>query len=81
MNSTDVEIRIPAAIAALPLTIAEKVVLTHIDIFPGCTNARLAKLVGGTCRGVENLLRRLRSKGYIAQTGKGRARRHRLLFP
>jgi hypothetical protein len=81
MNSIDVEIRIPAAITALPLTIAEKIVLTHIDIFPGCTNARLAKLVGGTCRGVENLLRHLRNKGYITQSGKGRARRHRLLFP
>lgn len=80
MNSTDIEIRIPAAIAALPLTISEKIVLTHIANFPGCSNARLAELIGGTCRGVENLLHRLRRQGYIEQTGSGRARRHHLLF-
>lgn len=80
MNSTDIEIRIPAAIGALELSIAEKIVLAHIAIFPGCSNARLAKLIGGTCRGVENLLRRLRQNGLIEQSGKGRARRHRLLF-
>lgn len=81
MDSTSLEIKIPAAIAALPLAIGGKVVLAHIAKFPGCSNARLAKLIGGTCRGVENLLRRLRRQGYIEQTGKGRARRHRLLFP
>lgn len=81
MDSTSIEIRIPAAIGALPLAIGEKVVLAHIAKSPGCSNARLAKLIGGTCRGVENLLRRLRRQGYIEQTGKGRARRHRLLFP
>ncbi len=81
MDSTSIEIKIPAAIGALPLAIGEKVVLAHIVKFPGCSNARLAKLIGGTCRGVENLLRRLRRRGYIEQTGKGRARRHRLLFP
>jgi hypothetical protein len=80
MNSTSLEIKIPATIAGLPLTIAEKVVLAQIDKFPGCSNARLAKLIGGTCRGVENLLRRLRRQGYIQETGKGRARQHRLLF-
>ena len=80
MNATSLEIKIPAAIATLPLAIGEKVVLAHIDRFPGCSNARLAELIGGTCRGVENLLRRLRQRGYIEQSGKGRARRHRLLF-
>ncbi len=80
MNSTDVEIKIPAAIAALPLAINEKIVLTHISNFPGCSNARLAEVIGGTCRGVENLLNRLRRQGYIEQTGSGRARRHHLLF-
>jgi hypothetical protein len=80
MNSIDLEIRIPATIAALPLAISEKIVLTHISSFPGCSNARLAELIGGTCRGVENLLHRLRRKGYIKQTGSGRARRHHLLF-
>jgi hypothetical protein len=80
MNSTDIEIRIPAAIAALPLNISEKIVLAHIANFPGCSNARLAELIGGTCRGVENLLHRLRQQGYIEQSGNGRARRHHLLF-
>jgi DNA-binding MarR family transcriptional regulator len=80
MNTTDLEIRIPATIADLPLTISEKIVLTHISSFPGCSNARLAELIGGSCRGVENLLHRLRQQNYIKQTGNGRARRHHLLF-
>jgi hypothetical protein len=80
MNSTDIEIRIPATIAELPLAISEKIVLTHIANFPGCSNARLAELIGGTCRGVENLLHRLRRQGYIERAGNGRARRHHLLF-
>ncbi|HEV2331419.1 MAG TPA: hypothetical protein VGY56_21765, partial [Verrucomicrobiae bacterium] len=77
---TSIEIKIPAAITALPLAIGEKVVLAHIAKCPGCSNARLAELIGGTCRGVENLLRRLRQRGYIEQFGKGRARWHQLLF-
>ncbi len=81
MNTNSLEIRIPAAIATLPLAIGEKIVLAQIAESPGCSNARLAQLIGGTCRGVENLLRRLRRQEYIEQTGKGRARRHRLLFP
>jgi hypothetical protein len=81
MNTKNLEINIPAAIAELPLTIGEKVVLAHIHRFPGCSNARLAELIGGTCRGVESLLRRLRQQHYIEQTRKGRARRHHLLFP
>lgn len=80
MNATDVEIRIPATIAALPLTISEKIVLTHISSFPGCSNARLAALIGSTCRGVENLLHRLRRQNYIERIGSGRARRHHLVF-
>lgn len=81
MNSNGLEIKIPAPIASLPLALGEKVVLAHIAKLPGCSNARLAELIGGTCRGVENLLRRLRRQGYIEQTGNGRAGRHRLLFP
>jgi len=80
MNSTDLEIRIPAAIADLPLAISEKIVLTHIFNLPGCSNARLAQLIGGTCRGVESLLKRLRRQGFIERAGNGRARRHHLLF-
>lgn len=80
MNSTSIEIRIPAAIAALPLAIGEKVVLAHIANFPGCSNTRLAGLIGCTGRGVQSLLRRLRDRGYIERSGKGRARRHHLLL-
>lgn len=80
MNAKNLELVIPAAIAALPLAISEKVVLAHIHRFPGCSNTRLAELIGGTRRGIENLLRRLRQQGYIEQTRKGRARRHHLLF-
>src|ERR1039457_7628710 len=65
MNTTDVEIKIPAAINALPLTLTEKAVLAHIRNFPGCSNSRLAELIGGSRRGVEKLLRRLRDQGYI----------------
>jgi hypothetical protein len=81
MNTTDVEIKIPAAINALPLTLTEKAVLAHIRNFPGCSNSRLAELIGGSRRGVEKLLRRLRDQGYIEPSGKGRARRHQLMFP
>jgi hypothetical protein len=81
MNAKNLEITIPAEIVALPLAISEKVVLAQIHKVPDCSNASLATLIGGTCRGAENLLRRLRQCGYIEQTGKGRARRHYLLFP
>jgi DNA-binding MarR family transcriptional regulator len=74
-NSTDIEIRIPAAIAALPLSLAEKHVLAHIAINPDCTNDELSKILGITDRGIKKLLRRLRSAGYIDQNRKGRARR------
>jgi len=80
-TSTDIEIKIPASIAALPLAINEKIVLAHIDRFPGSSNAQLAKLIGSSHRGAENLLRRLRQQGYVKSYGKGRARRHQLSFP
>jgi len=75
MNCTDIEIRIPASISTLPLTLAEKVVLAHIAINPDCTNDELSKLLGITDRGIKKILRRLRSSGHIDQSGKGRARR------
>lgn len=81
MNMTDIEIKIPASIAAMKLPVAQKIVLAHIANFPGCSNARLAKLIGVSNRGVESLLRRLRRQGYIEPAGKGRARRHYLMFP
>src|SRR5882757_7719905 len=80
MKTKSIEIKIPAGIVALPISLSEKVVLEHIRQFPGCSNARLAELLGISGRGVENMLRRLRSQGYIEQVGKGRARRHRLKF-
>jgi DNA-binding Lrp family transcriptional regulator len=65
---------------ALPLSLSEKVALEQIHQLPGCSNERLADLIGISCRGVENLLRRLRDQGFIEQVGKGRARRHLLKF-
>src|SRR5208283_2022304 len=81
MNSTSIEIKIPAAIATLPLTIGEKLVLTRIAANPDCTNDKLAKLLGITERGIKKILQRLRSGGHIDQSGKGRARRLYLMFP
>ena len=80
MNSTNIEIKIPAAITSLPLAIGEKVVLTRIATNPDSTNDELAKLLGITERGVKKILHRLRSGGYIDQNGKGRARRLYLTF-
>jgi DNA-binding Lrp family transcriptional regulator len=83
MNApTDTSIVIPAAIAALPgLNLSERVALAHVAKFPGCSNRSLAKLLGVSVRGAENILRRLRDEGHIHQVGKGRARRHDLAFP
>jgi hypothetical protein len=79
---TDLNIVIPAAIAALPgLNLSERVALAHIAKRPGCSNAALAKLLGVSVRGAENLLRRLRANGLIQPVGRGRARQHVLLFP
>jgi hypothetical protein len=79
---TDINIVIPAAIAALPgLNLSERVALAHIAKRPGCSNASLAKLLGVSMRGAEDLLRRLRDNGLIQAFGKGRARQHVLLFP
>jgi hypothetical protein len=36
MNSTTIEIKVPAAVTALPLTISEEVILTRIDENPDC---------------------------------------------
>lgn len=80
MNSTTIEIKIPAVIAALPgLSLVERIVLDHIDRFPGCSNGRLAKLTGLSVRGIEAMLVRLRKHGYIRRIGQGRARQHKLL--
>lgn len=77
---TGTEISIPPEIERLSLSVSDKIALTHIANHPTCTNAGIACLLGLTQRGAENLVRRLRERCYIAQTGKGRARRIKLLF-
>jgi DNA-binding CsgD family transcriptional regulator len=80
-TNQDLNITIPAAINALSeLTLAEKVVLARIAQSPCCSNARFAELIGGTERGVEALLRRLRHQGHLESRGRGRAREHYLTF-
>lgn len=80
-EAEDLTIRIPAAIRGLPgLTLAERTALARLDKWPGSSNSALAKLLGISKRGAENLLRRLRRQGLIHQIGKGRARRHKLTF-
>lgn len=78
----EITFTIRAPIAALPnLTLIERVALANIGEHPGCSNAPLAKLLGISVRGVEDLLRRLRDSGLIRQIGKGRARQLNLTFP
>lgn len=77
----DISITIPAAIAALSLTLVERAALAHVAQHPGCSNRTLSKLLGISVRGAENLLRRLRDRKYIRQGGEGRARRLALTFP
>lgn len=82
MKTTSLTIEIPAEIVALPdLSLAERVALAHIHEWPGSSNARLARVLGVSVRGAEQMLRRLRECGLIEQVGKGRARVHRLTFP
>lgn len=81
-TTTDLNIVIPATIAALPsLNLAERVALALIAKRPGCSNASLARALDMSLRGAESLLRRLRAKGLIKPVGKGRARQHVLTFP
>src|SRR6266436_1386743 len=82
MKPSALTIVIPGEVVCLPdLTIAERITLAHINEFPGCSNFRLAKLLGISVRGVEEMLRRLRERGLIEQVGSGRARTLRLVFP
>jgi hypothetical protein len=81
MKTTALTIIIPGEIVSLPdLTIAERVALAHLHNFPGCSNGRLARLLGLSMRGVESMRRRLRERRLIEQIGKGRARVHLLMF-
>lgn len=57
---------IPAAIVALPdLTLAERVVLTHLAKFPRCGNRKLARSTWMSNRGIEALLLRLCQRGQL----------------
>ncbi len=81
MSTSALTIVIPGEIVALPdLSLAERVALAHLHEFPGCSNCHLARLLGLSERGVEQMLRRLRQRRLIEQVGHGRARRHRLKF-
>lgn len=82
MKSADLTITVPAEIVALPnLSLVELVALAHLYEWPGSSNARLAKRLGLSERGIEAMLRRLRQRGLIQQHGKGHARVLRLMFP
>jgi DNA-binding CsgD family transcriptional regulator len=81
MNSTELGITIPAAIAAVPgLSLHERTALAYIHLHPRCRNGTLARHLGMKERGVEALLRRMRQLGHIRSVGKGPARRIELLF-
>ncbi len=74
-------ITIPAAIAGLNcLNLTERVALAHIHEYPGSSNAVLARRLGLSVRGVEDLLKRLRQQGYVKLSGESRARTHQLTF-
>src|SRR6266852_3738213 len=81
MKPVDLNLHVPAGIAALNLPLNEKVALAHLSEHPGSSNGSLAKLLGRSVRGIELMLRRLRESGLLQQVGKGRARVHRLMFP
>lgn len=72
---------IPTEIAQLPVRLPEKLALHFIGRCPDITNERLAQLLGMRSRGTQDMLRRLRQLGYVANHGKGRARRLGLVFP
>ena len=77
----DINIQIPADIAALPdLNLIEKAVLNRIHERSDCSNPGLAKLTGLSVRGAESTLARLRNLGLIRSSGKGRSRRLWLTF-
>lgn len=73
-------VTIPAAIAALPLSISEKIALTLIDENPLCKNANLAASIGITERGMNKMVQRLKSAGHLQQVRRERARRLFLTF-
>jgi hypothetical protein len=80
-TTKDLTITIPAGIAEQPgLSLLERIVLDHIHRFPACSNRRLAKRTGLSVRGIEAMLARLRKHNFVRPVGRGRSRRHELLF-
>jgi DNA-binding MarR family transcriptional regulator len=79
-NKSDTTLTIPAAIAALPLTLNEKIVLAEIAGNPKCGSEALAKLLGVTERGINKTVNRLQLAGYLQQLGSGRARQLYVTF-
>lgn len=77
----NITIIIPEEIAERPgLSLVEKIALAFIDRYPRYANHRLARELGMSLRGIENLLVRLRHNGQIVRVGKGCARTLRLTF-
>gem|GEM_PF-2565204 len=78
---TDINIHIPASIAALrTLNLIEKVILSRIHERPACSNGDLATLTGLSERGVESTVARLKKQRLIRNQGHGQARRLMLTF-
>lgn len=75
-------ITVPEAIAVrADLSLVEKIALSIIVRYARCSNQKLARELGLSVRGVENLLVRLRRHNLIRQVGNGSARTLRLTFP
>jgi len=62
------------------LNLTERVILTHVNMWPDCTNNDLAALTGLSLRGAESVLARLRAQGLVQVHGRGHARRLILTF-
>ena len=78
-QASTTHISLVTGIAGQSLT--EQAALAFVREHPACSNRALAKRVGITERGAEEMLSRLRKTGLIRQVGRGRGRRHDLTFP
>lgn len=80
-NEKDITLTIPGFIAAEPeLSLSEQVALATIHYNPRCSNLLLARKLGLSSRGTENLIARLKGRGLLVQIGSGASRRLRLTF-
>lgn len=80
MNSRTSLAEISPTVDMLPLRRSEKLALHFVHGSPGITNYQLARLLKMQPRGAQDLLRRLRQRGYIVSHGNGRARKMDLAF-